>query len=188
MQWPDGGDVVIYDLEVTAWPGSATHGWNRPGEYREIIQVGAVRCDAARFVPRQRFEVLCRPRRNPVLSDYIQALTGLSNDRLRAAGLEFEQAMDDFLAFCDGAAWILSFGGDETVLAENYALHDLPAPDLGRFLDIKPTLCRTAGLPLEIRSSDLPARLGLALDLPPHHAVADALAVCAALQVLRARG
>mgnify|MGYP003746969009 FL=1 len=34
--------AVIFDLELTSWPGINERNWSRPNEHREIIQIGAV--------------------------------------------------------------------------------------------------------------------------------------------------
>ena len=37
--------IIIFDTEFTAWEGSLARNWNGPGEYREIIQIGAILVD-----------------------------------------------------------------------------------------------------------------------------------------------
>ena len=81
---PRSGDMVVLDLEWTAWEGSLARSWTGPGECREVIQVGAVRVDALRFERLAAFDRLVRPVRNPVLSDYITRLSGLTNERMVA--------------------------------------------------------------------------------------------------------
>lgn len=36
---------MIYDLEFTTWPGAQERNWTGPGEFREIVQIGALRVD-----------------------------------------------------------------------------------------------------------------------------------------------
>jgi len=62
------GDFVIADLEYTSWEGALERGWDRPGEFREIVQIGAVkvqRSDSLR--ESDSFMVLVAPTLNPVL-------------------------------------------------------------------------------------------------------------------------
>ena len=71
--------IVGFDMEWTAWEGSWSRSWSAPGEYREIVQIGAVKLDGGNALgERDSFDVLVRPPRNPVLSDYFIALTGSS--------------------------------------------------------------------------------------------------------------
>ena len=74
--------VVIFDLEFTAWEGSMESRWMRPGELTEIVQIGAVKLDAASLKEVDAFEMLVKPRVNPVLSDYLVSLTGIGNRQL----------------------------------------------------------------------------------------------------------
>src|SRR5580692_3651474 len=91
--------ITIFDLEYTAWECSMARSWLAPGEFREVVQIGAVRLDADSFSVKAEFEVLVRPRFNPVLSPYFENLTGISNEQLAARGTDFRTAYDRFLAF-----------------------------------------------------------------------------------------
>ena len=66
---PRSGEIVVCDLEWTAWEGSLERSWSGPGEYREVIQIGAVCLDAVHFRLVAVFDRLVRPVRNPILSD-----------------------------------------------------------------------------------------------------------------------
>ncbi|HJO97979.1 MAG TPA: hypothetical protein QF891_08275, partial [Rhodospirillales bacterium] len=37
--------VVVLDMEWTAWEGSRARRWGAPDEYREVVQIGAVKLD-----------------------------------------------------------------------------------------------------------------------------------------------
>ena len=96
-----GGDIVIFDLEFTAWEGSLERGWSEPWEAREIIQIGAVRVkDDAKLTEVGRLVMLVTPTKNPQLSDYIIALTGIDQDAIDTEGFDFEEALDVFMDFC----------------------------------------------------------------------------------------
>src|SRR5882762_1688961 len=67
-----GHNVVVYDLEYTAWEGSQARGWSGPGEHREVVQIGAVRLDPHRgWAETASLARLVRPRINPRLSAYL---------------------------------------------------------------------------------------------------------------------
>ena len=78
--------AVVFDLEFTAWEGSVAHRWSRPGEFTELVQIGAVLVDAQTFTVEREMDLLVKPRLNPVLSDYLVQLTGkvITNEELAA--------------------------------------------------------------------------------------------------------
>ena len=172
---PDG-DFVVADLEYTAWEGALARGWSAPGEFREIVQTGAVRvARALGLVEAAAFSVLVRPTLNPVLSDYFTDLTGITNDDVARAGVPLPEALNSFAAFADGLP-ILTHGGDDRVVvgecAEKSLANPLAACD---WRDIRPAIETITGQAM--MSSDLPARFGL----PDHGRAHDALADSRAL-------
>jgi inhibitor of KinA sporulation pathway (predicted exonuclease) len=114
--------AVVFDLEFTAWEGSLVSRWTREGEYAEVVQIGAVKLDAATLTITDEFEMLVKPRINPDLSDYLVGLIGIDNKMLQARGVDFITAYRAFLDFADGAqTW--AFGRDDLVFAENLKLY-----------------------------------------------------------------
>lgn len=189
MLLPATGKLIVFDTEFTAWEGSWENGWSRPGEHREIIEIGAVLCDGPGLDEVAVFNVLVKPAVNPVLSDYIQDLTGITNDRLAREGMDLVPAMERFLAFAAGAGAVLSFGNDDEILADNHRLRGLQPPAaLQRFRNAQTAICAAAGIDGRVSSCDLPERIGAPLDGKAHSAVGDARAVLHVLRVLRARG
>lgn len=64
---PASGLMVIADLESTSWEGAQESGWSGPGQFREIVQIGAVRVDAGDgFAERANFSVLFARRSIPI--------------------------------------------------------------------------------------------------------------------------
>src|SRR5882672_9482218 len=92
--------------------------WTRPQEYTEVVQIGAVKLDAVSLREVDAFEMLVRPRVNPVLSDYLVALTGITNEEVAARGVDFITAYRAFLNFI-GDSRMYAFGRDDLVLADN---------------------------------------------------------------------
>ena len=178
--------AIVFDLEFTAWEGSMRHRWMRPGEFREVVQIGAAKIDTATFGVLDRFDMLVRPRINPVLSPYLEKLTGIGNDAVRAEGRDFAEAYDAFLAFCGGAI-TSAFGRDDLVLEENLRLYGLARP-LPEFRDSRPWF-RANGFETQgVHSCDVGPSLGVALEGQAHNALADSLSVAAGMKVLIARG
>ncbi|MBO6837469.1 MAG: exonuclease domain-containing protein [Alphaproteobacteria bacterium] len=185
-----GGEIVLFDLEFTAWEGSLARGWSEPWEHREIIQFGAVRVrDNDSMGETGRFLCYVSPERNPQLSAYITDLTGIDQATLDNEGFDFPEAWDVFQEFCDGARAVLSYSGDPDVLAENCRLHGLKQPDWRRFGDLDACLGRRAGPEFaQSTSYDLPTLVGLKTIGRAHDAMDDSLAIAETLRVLRRRG
>lgn len=110
--------MIIFDTEYTAWCGSMEFGWSRPGEYKEIIQIGAIKINSE-FQIQDTFEVLVRPVLNPILSDYIQRLTKIDQRILETKGVDLLIALESFKTFCEGSDVIISNGGDHYIIEEN---------------------------------------------------------------------
>jgi inhibitor of KinA sporulation pathway (predicted exonuclease) len=186
----DRDTVVIYDLEWTSWPGFLDSNWTLPGKHREILQIGAVRLDvAAGFAELAAVDILVRPRINSDLSPFIIDLTGLTQDRIDRDGVPFADALTGFSAFV-GDAEIASWGPDGDVIAENCDLAGLARPPwFARGRDIRTPVSTHFGFAgPQVASSDLPNRLGLAVEGRAHDALFDARCVAAALARLRAQG
>jgi hypothetical protein len=186
---PRNGEMVVYDLEWTAWEGSLAQNWSGPGEYREIIQIGAVRLDAVSFDQLAVFDRLVLPIRNPVLSDYITKLSGLTNERMRAEGVSLKTALAEFEVFVgDRPLWCN--GADAAVLRDNCVIQSFPCPIATESIgNLRPLLARATDLPASrLVSCELPALLGIYPVRDRHTGAGDAIAIARALAVLRIRG
>jgi len=180
--------AIIYDLEFTAWEGSMRHRWLRPGEFKEVVQIGAVKLDAASMAIRDTFSLFVRPRINPDLSPYLERLTGITTQTLREQGRDFASAYDAFLDFVGGAP-CAAFGRDELVFEENLRLYGLPKPaNTPPFRDLRPWF-RANGIETQgLHSCDVGPLLGVPFEGRAHNALSDSLSVAAGMKVLVARG
>lgn len=179
--------VVCFDMEWTAWEGSAARNWGDSGEYREIVQIGAVRVRVDDgFAEIDSFQTMVRPRLNPRLSDYFTTLTGLTQERVDREGVDVAVALEKFAAFV-GTDEALSNGADELVLKENRALFDLTVDfRAARFIDLRPVFVAATGMPHHaLVSGELPETLGFPAAAAAHDALADARAVAGAIRYLR---
>ena len=180
--------LIVFDLEFTAWEGSLDRQWLGPGEFKEVVQIGAVRLEVRGLTVTESFECLVRPRVNSLLSDYFEDLTGISNAALVDRGVDFETAYRRFVDFAAGGV-IASFGHDEWVLEENirlYGLKDLPVlPD---FLELRGWFARHGVDPTGLHSCDVGPLLGVAFEGRAHDALCDARSIAAGMAVLLERG
>ncbi len=179
------GPVVVLDLEFTAWEGSHATGWTRPGEFREIVQMGAVKL-ASDFSEAASFNRLVRPARNPLLSDYFIALTGITQHRLDAEGDAYLRVLEAFMTFVgDDSVAIWSNGSDGAVIAENCQMMGSFCPiPTSRFVNLRRPLAEALGVDLAAADS---GRLLELIGLPvanqrQHDALDDARAVAATVR------
>jgi inhibitor of KinA sporulation pathway (predicted exonuclease) len=180
--------AVIYDLEFTAWTGSMSHRWLRPGEFKEIVQIGAVKVDAVSMKIVGEFDAIVRPRINSALSPYFEKLTGISNDALKTGGVDLAVALTRFVAFC-GSDMTSAFGRDDLVIGENIRLYGLKdiAP-AANFIDLRPWF-RSNGLDSRgLHSCDVGPRLGVPFEGHTHNALADSRSLAAGARVLVGKG
>lgn len=180
--------VTIFDLEYTAWECSMARFWLGPGEFREVVQIGAVRLDADSFAVQAEFEVLVRPRFNPVLSTYFENLTGISNEQVQSRGIDFRAAYDRFLAFA-GDCPIAAFGRDEKALEENLRLYGIrDAKALPLFYDLRGWFAVQGVDPRGRHSCEIGPALGVPFVGRAHNALDDVRSLAAVMEVIAARG
>jgi inhibitor of KinA sporulation pathway (predicted exonuclease) len=180
--------LIIFDLEFTAWEGSLARHWLGPGEFKEVVQIGAVRLRGDDLTSLESFECLVRPRINLRLSDYFEKLTGISNDRLLAEGVDFEQVYRRFVTFA-GDAVIAAFGRDDWVLEENIRLYGLrDVPPLPPFRNLRDWFDLHGFDTSRLHSCDIGPLLGVPFEGRPHDALCDARSIAAGMTVLLKRG
>jgi inhibitor of KinA sporulation pathway (predicted exonuclease) len=180
--------LIIFDLEFTAWEGSLARQWLGPGEFKEVVQIGAVRLRGDDLTSEESFDCLVRPRINLRLSDYFEKLTGISNDRLLAEGADFEQAYRHFLTFA-GDGVIAAFGRDDWVLQENIRLYGLKdVPPLPPFRNLRDWFDAQGFDTSRLHSCDIGPLLGVPFEGRQHDALCDARSIAAGMSVLLNRG
>jgi inhibitor of KinA sporulation pathway (predicted exonuclease) len=181
-------DVIVFDTEFTAWKGSMERLWAGPGEYREIVQIGGISIDVETLAETGSFSVLIKPVMNPVLSDYLMALTRITNARLAAEGTNFVGGVRAYLDFAAGRP-MFCYGRDDKVIAANAKL--LGVRDAWpRFTahDLKDWLLRV-GIPLTgIHSGALAEHVGGVSQGVGHDALTDSRSLAEAIRYLVERG
>lgn len=180
--------ITVFDLEYTAWECSMARHWLTPGEFREVVQIGAVKLDADSFAPLAEFDVLVRPRINSVLSPYFQKLTGITGESVARQGMDFAAAYARFLEFA-GEGPIAAFGHDERVLEDNIRLYGMKgARALPVFYDLRGWFAVQGMDPRGMLSCDVGPALGLPFAGQTHNALNDARSIAGAMQAMASRG
>jgi inhibitor of KinA sporulation pathway (predicted exonuclease) len=180
--------ALVYDLEFTAWEGSMANRWLRPGEFTELVQIGAVRVNAETFAVEAEMDVLVRPRINPVLSDYFTKLTGITNDDVAMHGIDFADAYRAFLEFA-GSCTTMAFGTDNLIFEDNIRLYGLRRVGaLPPFINLRPWFNANGIATAKLHSCDVGPALGIAFEGRQHNALADTHSLVAGINVLLERG
>jgi len=179
--------AVVFDLEFTAWESSMANQWLRPGEFKEIVQIGAVKVDSA-FATGELLDVLVRPRLNPVLSPYLEQLTGITNEELRSRGVDFADAYRAFTDFAGGLP-IIAYGRDDLVFVDNLRLYGIKnAPPLPPYINIVPWMGEQGVDVRGLHSCDVGPMAGVPFSGHKHNGLDDARSVAAGIRMLIARG
>ncbi len=180
--------ITIFDLEYTAWECSMARHWLTPGEFKEVVQIGAVKLDADTFTVLAEFDVLVRPRINPVLSAYFEKLTGITNQKVARHGEDFAAAYAGFVDFV-GEGPIAAFGRDDRTLQDNLRLYGMAfARTLPLFYDLRGWFAVLGVDPRGMHSCDLGPALGVPFQGKAHNALDDARSLAAAMAVMASRG
>jgi inhibitor of KinA sporulation pathway (predicted exonuclease) len=180
--------LTVFDLEYTAWECSMARHWLEPGQFREVVQIGAVKLDGRDLKVLDEFDLLVRPRINPLLSPYFERLTGIGNDQVAARGVDFAEGYERFAAFA-GEGPICAFGHDEWVLEENLRLYGITEyRRLPRFADLRSWFAACNIDPRGRHSCDIAPALGLEVEGRAHNALHDARVLAAGVEEMVRRG
>ena len=180
--------ITVFDLEYTAWECSMARHWLTPGEFKEVVQIGAVKLDANSFDVLAEFDLLVRPRINPILSAYFEKLTGLATQTVARQGVDFTTAYEGFLDFVEEGP-IASFGRDERVLEANLRLYGLTCVRcLPVAYDLRGWFAALGVDPRGLHSCDIGPAMGLPFAGQTHNALNDARALAGAMKARAGRG
>jgi inhibitor of KinA sporulation pathway (predicted exonuclease) len=180
--------LTVFDLEYTAWECSMARHWLEPGQFREVVQIGAVKLDGRDLSALDEFDLVVRPRINPLLSPYFENLTGITNAEVAARGVDFAEGYRRFAAFAEGGP-ICAFGHDEWVLGENLRLYGITDyPRLPRFADLRGWFAACNLDPRGKLSCEIAPSLGLEIGGRAHNALHDARVLAASAREMVRRG
>lgn len=117
-------EIIIFDTEYTAWKDSEKNGWSKPNEYKEVVQIAAIKVDTDSLQELETFEYFVKPKINPILSDYFKNLTKITQEEVDEYGISFHEAFTKFKKFINNTH-CYSFGGDERELKINCELSNI---------------------------------------------------------------
>ncbi|MBI2039421.1 MAG: exonuclease domain-containing protein [Candidatus Niyogibacteria bacterium] len=176
---------VLFDTEFTAWEGSQERDWKGTGEYRELVQIGAIRVQADTLQEMDFFNRYIKPRRNPVLSDYFVDLTGITQEMIENEGVDAADAIRQFAAW-RGTDTAGSWGDDVDELEENCRFAKIACPiERAQFFDAQAIFLAHGIATNEYMSSTIPRAFGVEPERRGHNALADARTILQGLQLLR---
>ena len=119
----------LLDTEYTSWENSLKNNWARPGEKKEIIQIAVfkIRKLNKKLKIIDKINIYIKPKFNPILSEYIIKLTGITNKIINNLGIDFDTAMLKLYNFCkynNNLINVYSYGGDYIIIKENLLYHN----------------------------------------------------------------
>ena len=184
-------DYIVLDMEWNQpWPGSPSARKVLPVQIRgEIIQIGAVRVTEDQTVA-DEFQVMIRPKYYRSLNRRVSKLTGIKESRLKAEGIPFPKAMEQFKAWCGEEPVFLTWGFDDiAILRENLQLFELGTEWLGRWYNAQMMFnAQTDGSTSQKALKTAMELLGIEATRPAHDALGDAYhtaLICARLDLKR---
>lgn len=180
--------VIVFDTEFTTWEGAIQREWSGPGEYREIVQIGAIKLETSVFTEVDSFNVLIKPVKNPVLSGYFVNLTRITQEAVDRDGVTLNEALDRFFMWSRDLP-LYSWGNDAGVVSENADLLKINFPFReDQFHDIRPVFSEAGVAVKDYMSSTIPSAFGKPLLHEAHDALNDARSIADGLRGLKEAG
>jgi len=176
--------LIIYDTEFTAWEGSQHRGWGLSWEARELIQFSAscIQITEHTLTIESHLNLFVKPNKNPLLSEYIRQLTGISqadiDNGLSPKG--FFQQLADYTQ--NGDIAMASWGNDLHVLQETARLNQLN-PDWIQSYDLIEVFT-TFDINTNVSSGELFRQFDLPLEIHEHNALDDTRSLVASLTAI----
>lgn len=155
--------VIIYDTEYYTdkdWMGLNEN--PNPDLPRHLIQIGALKLDAATLAVVEEYDMMCKP---PLpLTDEFTRLSGISQQQVDARGVSFADIFRSFWKF-KGDAPLYSYGSDIEVLRRNLGYNNMPLPvdwpAVPENTNIRPFIQQHAPETIKVNSGRLVEVLGI---------------------------
>jgi len=185
LELPDR--FVCLDTEYTTWEDARDRHWNGPGQYREIVQIGAIIVEGDTLSEVASFECLVRPIKNPILSKYFTDLTGITQEAVDAKGIAYLDALTRLREFT-GTLPLYSWGMDLEIMLFNAKLAGIPFPfGLEQKRDVRSVFELEGIATITYQSSTIPQEFGEEPPVSAHSGLSDARSILQGLQGLRRR-
>lgn len=158
--------------------------WNAPGEYREIVQIAAVRANCDSYGEEDSFNIFVRPVKNPELSEFFTDLTGITPDNIDTAGVSLENGLAQFASWA-GDFDFYSYGMDADVIEENCKLINIEFPFAkSRFHNLRPLFSQNGIPDKDFTSGTIVRAFGQEVSRRPHDALNDVRTLLDGLKLL----
>jgi inhibitor of KinA sporulation pathway (predicted exonuclease) len=118
----ESGNFIILDTEFTSWKDSQENNWSKKGEFKELVQIAAIKIINFRIV--DQINILVKPILNPKLSKYFTNLTGIQNRTINEFGIQCDEALDLLYTFCNKMK-VYSYGNDYDIIKYNLNLYHI---------------------------------------------------------------
>jgi inhibitor of KinA sporulation pathway (predicted exonuclease) len=142
VQEPTRTLVNVVAVECTSWEGAPP-----PSMAAEIIEVGVTVLDLRTVELGPTRSILVRPARS-VISSHCERLTGLTQDRLVADGVEFREVVGELRSgyFAKERPWVTWDDDVRRRFDDGCRMHAVPSPFGRRHLDVKSLFVMAFGL------------------------------------------
>ena len=185
----DQEEIILWDTEFAFWIGYMPRNFDiEKKQFTEIIQMGAVRVNTRSYDVTDELILHVKPTVNPVLSDHIIKLTGITQTDADN-GCDFIDALEKFIHF-KGKLHSYSYKYDYAILAGNILLKGIDIPEPWRpalsamqFFDIRDIFFAHDIPAYKYSSGSIGTHFGLEAK-NKHDALCDTKAVVAALKAL----
>lgn len=173
---------VVMDLELNCSNNRYISEKNGVKLPNEIIEIGAVKLDEG-LNEIDRFCCYIKPSVYTKMNSEVRKLTDITTDMIHD-GIPFEEAINDFLNWCEGSSFITWSENDIIMIEDNMLYHGMSIDDLPRCFDIQPMFSD------QVMDEDRNFALSYALwklDIRPeqsHDALNDAINTAAVLRKL----
>lgn len=163
--------LVIVDLEATCCDQNSF-----PREEMEIIEIGAVRVSSTTGDIESEFGAFVKPVRNPILTEFCQELTTITQEDLREAGT-YPQVLAAF------SSWLeeqpdYEFGSwgdyDKTQFMQDCAYHRVAYPLSGNHRNLKAEFSAATGSKKRFGLGSAIRKIGFEFEGTAHRGLDDA--------------
>ena len=165
-------EFIIYDTEFTCWEGSLERNWSDENEYKEIIQVSAIKVNEKLEII-DKINILVKPILNPIISEYCIKLTGLSVKEIIEADT-YASMLKQYEEFnYNGSIKSWSWGNDINVMIENNNINKVKIGNISSFNNLQ-LVFKNENIDYGTAcSGELAAHFGIKLDGHVHNAEFD---------------